>query len=149
MTAGSGFDPTGYIVGGMTFADFDGSGRQSIYLSYWTEELAGDPARQTVKGAFPGRTACTGTSGTTGSRTSPTRVGIGEYHADSFTAVFADFTGDIDRISSRPTTIGLTGSTGTSATDASRNPGMRGSDPCRQQHGRGDAVGQEARFNCM
>ena len=43
VTPGSGFDPTGYIVGGVTFADYDGSCRQSIYLSYWTQELAGIP----------------------------------------------------------------------------------------------------------
>ena len=33
VTAGSGFDPTGYIIGGMTFADYDGSGRMSIYVT--------------------------------------------------------------------------------------------------------------------
>ena len=54
VTAGSGFDPEGYIVGGMTFADYDGTGRQSIYLSYWTEELAGDPARHGDQGRVPG-----------------------------------------------------------------------------------------------
>ena len=41
-------------MGGMTFADYDGSGRQSIYLSYWTEELAGDPARHGGQGRVPG-----------------------------------------------------------------------------------------------
>src|SRR6202008_739241 len=54
VTAGSGFDPSGYIVGGMTFADYDGSGRQSIWLSYWTAEVAGDPGRTEIKGQFPG-----------------------------------------------------------------------------------------------
>ncbi len=94
VTAGSGFDPEGYIVGGMTFADYDGSGRQSIYLSYWTEELAGDPARQTLKGAFPGQNRLYRNLGDYHFEDVTYPSGIGEYHADSFTAVFADFTGD-------------------------------------------------------
>jgi hypothetical protein len=95
VTAGSGFDPTGYIVGGMTFADHDGTGRQSIYLSYWTEELAGDPARQVVKGAFPGQNRLYQNLGDYRFKDVTYESGIGEYHADSFTAVFADFTGDL------------------------------------------------------
>src|SRR6478609_1065151 len=94
VTAGSGFDPEGYIVGGMTFADYDGTGRQSIYLSYWTEELAGDPARQTLKGAFPGQNRLYRNLGDYHFEDVTYASGIGEYHADSFTAVFADFTGD-------------------------------------------------------
>ena len=94
VTAGSGFDPTGYIVGGMTFADYDGSGRQSIYLSYWTEELAGDPARPVVKGAFPGQNRLYRNLGDYRFEDVTYSSGIGEYHADSFTAVFTDFTGD-------------------------------------------------------
>ena len=94
VTAGSGFDPTGYIVGGMTFADYDGTGRQSIYLSYWTEELAGDPARAAVKGAFPGQNRLYRNLGDYRFEDVTYGSGIGEYHADSFTAIFADFTGD-------------------------------------------------------
>ena len=94
VTAGSGFDPTGYIVGGMTFADYDGTGRQSIYMSYWTEELAGDPARAAVKGAFPGQNRLYRNLGDYRFEDVTYASGIGEYHADSFTAIFADFTGD-------------------------------------------------------
>jgi len=94
VTAGSGFDPEGYIVGGMTFADHDGSGRQSIYLSYWTEELAGDPARPVVKGAFPGQNRLYRNLGDYRFEDVTYTSGIGEYHADSFTAIFTDFTGD-------------------------------------------------------
>ena len=94
VTADSGFDPEGYIVGGMTFADYDGSGRQSIYLSYWTEELAGDPGRTVVKGAFPGQNRLYQNLGDYHFKDVTHSAGIGEYHADSFTAVFADFTGD-------------------------------------------------------
>lgn len=94
VTAGSGFEPAGYIVGGMTFADYDGTGRQSIYLSYWTEELAGDPARQTVKGAFPGQNRLYQNLGDYHFKDVTYETGLGEYHADSFSAVFADFTDD-------------------------------------------------------
>ena len=94
VTAGSGFDPTGYIVGGMTFADYDGSGRQSIWLSYWTEELAGDPGRTEVQGAFPGHNRLYQNLGGYHFKDVTDSMGIQEYHADSFSAVFADFTGD-------------------------------------------------------
>ena len=94
VTAGSGFDPTGYIVGGMTFGDFDGSGRQSIYLSYWTQELAGDPALMRVQGAFPGMNRLYRNLGGYKFEDVTVDAGLGETRADSFTAIFADFTGD-------------------------------------------------------
>jgi enediyne biosynthesis protein E4 len=94
VTAGSGFDPVGYIVGGMTFADYDGTGRQSIYVSFWTEELAGDPGRPVVKGAFPGQNRLYQNLGDYRFKDVTYSSGIGEYHADSFTAVFADFNDD-------------------------------------------------------
>lgn len=94
VTAGSGFDPTGYIVGGMTFADYNRSGRQSIWLSYWTDEAAGDPGRTVVQGAFPGHNRLYENLGGYHFRDVTDSIGIDEYHADSFTAVFADFTGD-------------------------------------------------------
>jgi len=94
VTAGSGFDPTGYIVGGMTFADYDGSGRASIWLSYWTQELAGDPGLMRIQGAFPGHNRLYENLGDYHFKDVTESLGISEYHADSFTAVFADFTGD-------------------------------------------------------
>jgi hypothetical protein len=94
VTAGSGFDPTGYIVGGMTFADYDRSGHPSIWLSYWTDEVAGDPGRTEVKGAFPGHNRLYRNLGAYHFQDVTDAIGIEEYHADSFTAVFADFTGD-------------------------------------------------------
>ena len=80
----------------MTFADYDGTRPpEHLPVSYWTEELGGSPARRHRPGHVArARTGSTATSVATGSRTSPSRSGIGEYHADSFTAVFADFTGD-------------------------------------------------------
>jgi hypothetical protein len=94
VTAGSGFDPTGYIVGGMTFADYDRSGRQSIYLSYWTDEAAADPGRTEVQGAFPGHNRLYQNLGAYKFKDVTDALGTEPYHADSFTAVFADFTGD-------------------------------------------------------
>lgn len=94
VTAGSGFDPTGYIVGGMTFADYDHSGRQSIYLSYWTQELAGDPALMRVQGAFPGVNRLYRNLGDYRFEDVTYDSGLGDTRADSFTAIFADFTGD-------------------------------------------------------
>ena len=139
MTAGSGFDPTGYIVGGMTFADYDGTGRQSIYLSYWTEELAGDPARTVVKGAFPGQNRLYRNLGDYRFEDVTYAIGIGEYHADSFTAIFADFTGDglpdiYQANDHRPDRFyqNMGGGRFKDAGDRRRPH------PCRQQHGRGD-----------
>ena len=94
VTAGSGFDPMGYIVGGMTFADYDHSGRQSIYLSYWTQELAGDPALMRVQGAFPGMNRLYRNLGDYRFDDVTYDSGLGATRADSFTAIFADFTGD-------------------------------------------------------
>jgi hypothetical protein len=94
VTAGSGFDPTGYIVGGMTFADYDGSGHQSIWLSYWTDEAAADPGRTEIKGLFPGHNRLYRNLGGFRFQDVTDSMGVEPYHADSFTAVFADFTGD-------------------------------------------------------
>ena len=94
VTEGSGFAPSGYIVGGMTFGDYDGSGRQSIYLSYWTQELAGDPGLMRIQGEFPGLNRLYRNLGEYRFEDVTQRAGIGETRADSFTAIFADFTGD-------------------------------------------------------
>jgi len=94
VTAGSGFDPSGYIVGGMAFADYDRSGRPSIWLSYWTDEGASDPGRTDVKGLFPGYNRLYRNLGDYQFEDVTGSMGAQEYHADSFTAVFADFTDD-------------------------------------------------------
>lgn len=95
VTAGSGFDPVGYIVGGMTFADYDGSGRQSIYLSYWTEELGGNPATPNIiEGKWPGRNRLYRNLGNYHFQDVTDSSGLGTYHGDSFTAIFAPFTSD-------------------------------------------------------
>ena len=35
MTPDSGFDPTGYVIGGLGFVDFDRDGRMDIYVTTW------------------------------------------------------------------------------------------------------------------
>jgi len=94
VTAGSGFDPSGYIVGGMAFADYDGSGRPSIWLSYWTNEGASDPGRTDIKGLFPGSNRLYRNLGGYRFEDVTESMGPQAYHGDSFTAVFADFTDD-------------------------------------------------------
>jgi hypothetical protein len=94
VTAGSGFTPQGYLVGGMAFADVDGSGRQSIYVSYWTDEAAADPGRAQIKGIFPGSNRLFRNLGGYHFEDVTDRAFVEPYHADSFTAIFADFTGD-------------------------------------------------------
>ena len=112
VTAGSGFDPEGYIVGGMTFADYDGSGRQSIYLTYWTEELGGDPGRtDAIKGRGRARTASTGTSATTASRTSPSRRASASTTPTASRRSSPTSRATAGPTSTRRTTIGPTGST--------------------------------------
>ena len=95
VTAGSGFDPTGYIVGGMAFADYDHCGHPSIWLSYWTNEGASDPGPDGDQGPLPGLEPALPQR-----RRLPLRGRHRDrwahrrYHGDSFTAVFADFTDD-------------------------------------------------------
>ncbi len=94
VTAGSGFDPTGYIVGGMALADYDHSGHPSIWLSYWTNEGASDPGRTEIKGLFPGSNRLYRNVGDYRFEDVTGSMGAQGYHGDSFTAVFADFTDD-------------------------------------------------------
>jgi hypothetical protein len=94
VTAGSGFEPQGYLVGGMAFADVDGDGRADVYLSYWTDEAAADPGRAEVKGIFPGTNRLFRNLGGYRFEDVTDHAFVEPYHADSFTAVVADFTGD-------------------------------------------------------
>ena len=110
----------------MTFADYDGSGRQSIYLTYWTEELGGDPARTNIiQGTWPGHNRLYRNLGNYHFKDVTESSGIGIYHADTFTAIFADFTGDglpdlYQADDHRPTSSSRTRAVGSSRT--SRTP---------------------------
>ena len=96
MTAGSGFAPVGYLVGGLSLADYDRDGRLDIFVTYWTMELGGDPARDAmiIKGRFPGQNRMFRNLGDFTFDDVTTDVHLGQITADSFSSVFADFTGD-------------------------------------------------------
>jgi hypothetical protein len=96
VTEGSGFAPVGYIVGGASLADPDRDGDLDIFLTYWTQELGGDPARRIVRGIYPAENTFFRNDGgfrfTDLSRDS----GLGGVRRDAFGSVFADFDGDDD-----------------------------------------------------
>ena len=96
VTTGSGFTPVGYLVGGLSLADYDRDGLLDIFVTYWTMELGGDPARDamSIKGRFPGQNRLFRNLGGFTFRDVTTDVHLGQTTADSFSSVFADFTGD-------------------------------------------------------
>ena len=96
VTAGSGFDPVGYLVGGLSLADYDRDGLLDIYVTYWTMELGGDPGREqmSIKGRFPGMNRLFRNLGGFRFDDVTSDVHLGQITADSFSSVFADFTGD-------------------------------------------------------
>ncbi|MEP6637747.1 MAG: CRTAC1 family protein [Chloroflexota bacterium] len=96
VTPGSGFAPVGYLVGGLAMADYNHDGRLDIFVTYWTMELGGDPARDAmaIKGRFPGENRLYENLGGMRFRDVTGEVGLGQTTADSFTTIFADFTGD-------------------------------------------------------
>jgi hypothetical protein len=96
VTSGSGFTPVGYLVGGLSLADYNHDGRLDIFVTYWTMELAGDPALDAmrIKGAFPGENRLYENLGDMRFRDVTEDVHLGQTTADSFSSVFADFTGD-------------------------------------------------------
>jgi hypothetical protein len=96
VTEGSGFSPVGYLVGGLSLADYNHDGLLDMYVSYWTMELSGDPAREqmAIKGRFPGQNRLYENLGGFRFRDVTDAVHLGQITADSFASVFADFTGD-------------------------------------------------------
>jgi hypothetical protein len=96
VTTGSGFAPVGYLVGGLSLADYDHDGRLDLFVTYWTMELAGDPALDPmrVKGRFPGENRLYRNLGDMRFQDVTGDVHLGQTTADSFSTVFADFTGD-------------------------------------------------------
>lgn len=96
VTEGSGFAPVGYLVGGLSLADYNRDGRLDIYVSYWTMELGGDPGREqmAIKGRFAGQNRLYENLGAFRFEDVTDEVHLGQMTRDSFTSIFADFTGD-------------------------------------------------------
>ena len=94
VTAGSGFAPTGFIVGGLALVDEAGSGLPSIYVSYWTADLGGDPSQPSrITSRFPGENRFYRNLGGFRFEEATEAVGL-DMRNDSFQALFADFDGD-------------------------------------------------------
>jgi hypothetical protein len=96
VTRRSGFAPIGYIVGGATLADPDRDGDLDVYLSYWTQELGGDPARMSHRGAYPAENVFYRNNGDFRFSDVTSKSGLSGVRMDTFTAVFQDFDGDED-----------------------------------------------------
>jgi hypothetical protein len=95
VTAGSGFNPAGFIVGGASLADFDGHGLPSIYVSYWTEQLnAPGSEGKAAAGRFPGHNRLYRNLGGFHFADVTERVNLDQQSFDSFSSVFADLSGD-------------------------------------------------------
>ena len=94
VTAGSGFAPIGFILGGLALVDEAGSGLPSIYVSYWTADLGGDPSQPTrVVSRFPGENRFYRNLGGFQFDDATEEVGLA-IRNDSFQALFTDFDGD-------------------------------------------------------
>ena len=125
VTAGSGFDPDGLHRGRHDLRRLRRH-RPPEHLPQLLDRGARRrpcPGRRS-RARSRGRTGCTGTSVTTASRTSPTRAGSANITPTASRPSSPTSPVTIDRTSSRPTTIGPTGSTRTSAADGSRTRAM-------------------------
>jgi len=94
VTAGSGFDPVGYIVSGAAIADYNRDGLPDIYISYWTNNRgrsldtpAGAPPDQ-----FPGYNRLYKNLGSFHFQDVTLQSGLGKLSLDSFTPIFTNFT---------------------------------------------------------
>jgi len=96
VTAGSGFDPSGYLVGGAALADFDADDDLDLYLSYWTRELGRTPVGQEPMGLWPGSNRLYENLGDFQFRNATAEFGLDGIHMDTFSAVPHDFDADGD-----------------------------------------------------
>ena len=96
VTEGSGFTPVGYIVGGASLADLDGDADLDLLITYWTQELGGDPARPTGRGSLPATNTLFINEGDMRFRDGTNGSGFAGVRNDSFASVVADFDGDSD-----------------------------------------------------
>ena len=96
VTAGSGFDPFGYLVGGAALADLDADGDLDIYLAYWTRELGATPHGAIPRGMFPGRNLTFENLDSFRFREVGIDWGLEHLRIDTMTPVFHDFDADGD-----------------------------------------------------
>ena len=146
VTAGSGFDPQGYIVGGMTFADYDGT-RPPEHLPQLLDRGAGRRSRPRHADRGHVARATTGstrTSATTTSRTSPTPAGSASTTPTASRRSSPTSPATACPTSTRPTTIGRTGSTATwAAAGSSTTRSSAGLDRAGNSMGVATAVGAD------
>ena len=88
VTAGSGFEPLGYLRCGAALADYDGDGLLDIYVTNWSFEAGtGGPT-------FPGSNRLYRNLGGLTFEDVTDAVGLGTLDRDSFQPVFHDLDGD-------------------------------------------------------
>lgn len=88
VTDGSGFDPVGYLVGGLAIADYDRDGMLDIYVSFWTMDMGRGQS------SHIGWNRLYRNQGGLQFRDVTEQSGLGRFGRDSFTPVFTDFNGD-------------------------------------------------------
>lgn len=96
VSAASGFDPLGYLIGGLTLVDYNQDGRLDVYVSMWTLEIKATPIGLPPVGRWPGSNRMYENQGGLVFRDVTDAVGLGGVHQDTFTAVFHDWDGDRD-----------------------------------------------------
>jgi hypothetical protein len=89
VTAASGFDPAGLIVGGMGIADYDRDGLPDVYVTYWTGGF-----RLGVNEDYGSHNLLFRNLGGIRFEDVTAQVGLGSLSAGSFTPMFADLNGD-------------------------------------------------------
>ncbi|MCP3978490.1 MAG: CRTAC1 family protein [bacterium] len=88
VTAGSGFEPLGFLRCGTSLADYDGDGLLDVYVTNWgLEASVGQPN-------FPGSNRLYRNLGGFTFEDVTEDVGLGTLNRDSFTAIFHDFDDD-------------------------------------------------------
>lgn len=88
VTTGSGFDPAGYLVGGLAVADYNRDGLLDLYVTFWTMDMG---RRQST---HSGSNRLYRNLGDFRFRDVTEESGLGPFGRDSFSAIFSDFNGD-------------------------------------------------------
>jgi len=94
VTAGSGFDLSGYLVGGLALVDYNHTGRLSIYVSMWTLEVKRTPLGLHPDGHWPGENRLYENLGGMRFRDVTDDAGLAGVHEDTFSALFHDWDGN-------------------------------------------------------